>query len=196
MRRRASRMVCRLTSYSSVRLSSPGKPVVNSSASIRRRRSVQTWDQSGMGLERSGWRGPTRAVVRGRRILAGGDGCGIPRSEPNVRTSVQQVQSDSPFRSGGASTRNRSERSERHTVCASSADRREMREVSNRVRIGSAVAMRLACSRAYSRLPSGVSIDVEATETAQRIPVAHHHPSTGAIRDGPNQPRAPPLPNV
>lgn len=45
-------------------------------------------------------------------------------------------------------------------------------------------------------LPSGVSIDVEATETISRIRPAHHHPSTGAIRDGPNQPRAPPLPNV
>lgn len=45
-------------------------------------------------------------------------------------------------------------------------------------------------------LPSGTSIEVEATETAQRIATAHHHPSTGAIRDGPNQPRAPPLLNV
>ncbi|MGQ3301561.1 DUF2946 family protein [Reyranella sp.] len=45
-------------------------------------------------------------------------------------------------------------------------------------------------------LPSGISIDVEIRETAQRIHIAHHHPSTGAIRDGPNQPRAPPLPNV
>jgi len=45
-------------------------------------------------------------------------------------------------------------------------------------------------------LPSGASIEVEATETAQRVATAHHHPSTGAIRDGPNQPRAPPLPNV
>jgi hypothetical protein len=44
-------------------------------------------------------------------------------------------------------------------------------------------------------LPSGISIDVEHTETAQRIQTARHHPSTGAIRDGPNQPRAPPLPN-
>ena len=41
-------------------------------------------------------------------------------------------------------------------------------------------------------LPSGASIEIEATETAQRIHVAHHHPSTGAIRDGPHQPRAPP----
>ena len=45
-------------------------------------------------------------------------------------------------------------------------------------------------------LPSGTSIEVEATETAHQVPAAHHHPSTGAIRDGPNQPRAPPLPNV
>ena len=45
-------------------------------------------------------------------------------------------------------------------------------------------------------LPSGTSIEVEATETAQHVPAAHHHPSTGAIRDGPNQPRAPPLPKV
>jgi hypothetical protein len=45
-------------------------------------------------------------------------------------------------------------------------------------------------------LPSGISIDVEIGETAQLILAAHHHPSTGAIRDGPNQPRAPPLPNV
>lgn len=45
-------------------------------------------------------------------------------------------------------------------------------------------------------LPSGVSIEVEATEAPQRVYTARHHPSTGAIRDGPNQPRAPPLPNV
>lgn len=45
-------------------------------------------------------------------------------------------------------------------------------------------------------LPSGTSIEIEATETAQRVATADHHPSTGAIRDGPNQPRAPPLPNV
>lgn len=45
-------------------------------------------------------------------------------------------------------------------------------------------------------LPSGVSIEVEATEAPQRVATAQHHPSTGAIRDGPNQPRAPPLPNV
>jgi len=41
-------------------------------------------------------------------------------------------------------------------------------------------------------LPSGASIDVEVTEAAPRIRPAHHHPSTGAIRDGPHQPRAPP----
>jgi len=45
-------------------------------------------------------------------------------------------------------------------------------------------------------LPSGISIDVEISETAQLIPEARHHASTGAIRDGPNQPRAPPLSNV
>ena len=44
-------------------------------------------------------------------------------------------------------------------------------------------------------LPSGASIAVEAAEAPQRVHAAHHHPSTGAIRDGPNQPRAPPLPN-
>ncbi len=45
-------------------------------------------------------------------------------------------------------------------------------------------------------LPSGISIELEATETRQRVHAAQHHPSTGAIRDGPNQPRAPPLPTV
>lgn len=44
-------------------------------------------------------------------------------------------------------------------------------------------------------LPSGASTEVEVTEAAPRVPPAHHHPSTGAIRDGPNQPRAPPLLN-
>ena len=44
-------------------------------------------------------------------------------------------------------------------------------------------------------LPSGASIAVESVEAPQRVQTAHHHPSTGAIRDGPNQPRAPPLPN-
>lgn len=45
-------------------------------------------------------------------------------------------------------------------------------------------------------LPSGTSIAVDPVEVPQRVHAAHHHPSTGAIRDGPNQPRAPPLPNV
>jgi hypothetical protein len=45
-------------------------------------------------------------------------------------------------------------------------------------------------------LPSGVSIEVEAAEGVVGVRPAHHQPSTGAIRDGPNQPRAPPLPNV
>lgn len=45
-------------------------------------------------------------------------------------------------------------------------------------------------------LASGVSIEVGFTGTAPRIHTAVHHPSTGAIRDGPNQPRAPPLPTV
>lgn len=44
-------------------------------------------------------------------------------------------------------------------------------------------------------LPSGTSTEVEVTEAAPHAHPAHHHPSTGAIRDGPNQPRAPPLPN-
>ena len=44
-------------------------------------------------------------------------------------------------------------------------------------------------------LPSGASIEVEVTEAAPGVHPAHHHPSTGAIRDGPNQPRAPPLLN-
>ncbi len=44
-------------------------------------------------------------------------------------------------------------------------------------------------------LPSGASIEIEVAEAAPRVHTAHHHPSTGAIRDGPNQPRAPPLPN-
>ena len=47
-------MVWRLTSYSSVRLSSPGNPVANSPASIRRRRSAQTCAHSGRGSARSG----------------------------------------------------------------------------------------------------------------------------------------------
>ena len=42
-------------------------------------------------------------------------------------------------------------------------------------------------------LPSGASTEVEITEAAPRVHATHHHPSTGAIRDGPNQPRAPPL---
>lgn len=45
-------------------------------------------------------------------------------------------------------------------------------------------------------LTSGVSIQVDFAGTATRIHTAVHHPSTGAIRDGPNQPRAPPLPTV
>lgn len=41
--------------------------------------------------------------------------------------------------------------------------------------------------------PSDVSISVELSEAAVGVPADHHHPSTGAIRDGPHQPRAPPL---
>jgi len=44
-------------------------------------------------------------------------------------------------------------------------------------------------------LPSGASVEVDPVEAPQRIHTAHHHPSTGTIRDGPNQPRAPPLLN-
>lgn len=44
-------------------------------------------------------------------------------------------------------------------------------------------------------VPSGASIAIEPVEAPQRVHAAHHHPSSGAIRDGPNQPRAPPLPN-
>lgn len=36
---------------------------------------------------------------------------------------------------------------------------------------------------------------VEKVPASNRIPSRHHHPTTGAIRDGPQQPRAPPLPN-
>lgn len=45
-------------------------------------------------------------------------------------------------------------------------------------------------------MPSGDSVDIQAAKTVSRILTAHHHPSTGTIRDGPNQPRAPPLPKV
>jgi hypothetical protein len=44
--------------------------------------------------------------------------------------------------------------------------------------------------------PSSVSIAIEAIDAAGPVPGFEHHPSTGAIRDGPHQPRAPPLPEA
>jgi hypothetical protein len=43
-------------------------------------------------------------------------------------------------------------------------------------------------------LPSDASIAVELSLTAAALPADRHDPSKGAIRDGPHQPRAPPLP--
>lgn len=42
-------------------------------------------------------------------------------------------------------------------------------------------------------LPSGASMPVGQVTLAEAIPVDRDRPTTGAIRDGPNQPRAPPL---
>ncbi len=42
--------------------------------------------------------------------------------------------------------------------------------------------------------PSVASIFVEQIPSSDRVASHHHHPTTGAIRDGPQQPRAPPLP--
>jgi hypothetical protein len=42
--------------------------------------------------------------------------------------------------------------------------------------------------------PSVASIFVDQVLRSDSVPSKHHHPTTGAIRDGPQQPRAPPLP--
>ena len=42
--------------------------------------------------------------------------------------------------------------------------------------------------------PSVASIFVDPVPASDAVPDHHHHPTTGAIRDGPQQPRAPPLP--
>lgn len=43
--------------------------------------------------------------------------------------------------------------------------------------------------------PAVAAALVDQSTASNPVPSRHHHPSTGAIRDGPNQPRAPPLPN-
>jgi hypothetical protein len=44
--------------------------------------------------------------------------------------------------------------------------------------------------------PAVAGVFVDQVPASDQVPSRHNHPSTGAIRDGPNQPRAPPLPNV
>jgi len=44
--------------------------------------------------------------------------------------------------------------------------------------------------------PTEAFAAVEPAPAVAPVPSRHHHPSTGAIRDGPHQPRAPPLPYV
>lgn len=43
--------------------------------------------------------------------------------------------------------------------------------------------------------PAVAAVLVDQSTASNPVPSHHHHPSTGAIRDGPQQPRAPPLPN-
>lgn len=43
--------------------------------------------------------------------------------------------------------------------------------------------------------PAVAAVLVDQSTVSSPVPSRHHHPSTGAIRDGPQQPRAPPLPN-
>lgn len=43
--------------------------------------------------------------------------------------------------------------------------------------------------------PAVAAVFVDQVPASDRVPSRHHHPTTGAIRDGPQQPRAPPLPN-
>lgn len=43
--------------------------------------------------------------------------------------------------------------------------------------------------------PAVAAVLVGQVPASDRAPTRHHHPTTGAIRDGPQQPRAPPLPN-
>jgi hypothetical protein len=43
--------------------------------------------------------------------------------------------------------------------------------------------------------PAVAAVFVAQVPASDRVLSRHHHPTTGAIRDGPQQPRAPPLPN-
>lgn len=43
--------------------------------------------------------------------------------------------------------------------------------------------------------PAVAGVFVDQVPASDRVPSRHQHPATGAIRDGPQQPRAPPLPN-
>lgn len=43
--------------------------------------------------------------------------------------------------------------------------------------------------------PAVAAVLVDQLPASDRVTSRHHHPTTGAIRDGPQQPRAPPLPN-
>ncbi|MFN4018071.1 MAG: DUF2946 family protein [Reyranella sp.] len=43
--------------------------------------------------------------------------------------------------------------------------------------------------------PAVAAVFIDQVPASDLVPSRHHHPTTGAIRDGPQQPRAPPLPN-
>ena len=43
--------------------------------------------------------------------------------------------------------------------------------------------------------PAVAAVFVDQIPASDRVPSRHHHPTPGAIRDGPQQLRAPPLPN-
>ncbi len=79
--RSASRTVCRLTSYSPVSRCSAGNSSANSSASIRRRRSSESWAHRGSGERRSRGRGPGGwSVIRAPPCGASGAGGAVLRT--------------------------------------------------------------------------------------------------------------------
>ena len=80
--RNASRIVCLLTSYCSVRAISPGKPSSNAPSETRRRMSALTCAHSGSGSERSGRWGPDPFLGETAALVAMVCNC------TNVRTFV------------------------------------------------------------------------------------------------------------
>jgi hypothetical protein len=78
-------------------------------------------------------------------------------------------------------------------ICQSSADGESDRSGSSAAKIHDC-CLGLAHSPVLLG-PSVAALFVDPVPTSDAVPAHHRHPTPGAMRDGPQQPRAPPLPN-